>query len=59
MAEVNVILTTKVKWWVWLYVDTIRLFCLTFKTKPDLNKIKKIVAKGVSCDAHIEPCNNN
>ncbi len=54
MAEVNIIVTTKIKWWVWLYVDTIRLFCFTFKTKPDLNKIRKTIKKGVSCDAHVE-----
>lgn len=47
MAEQSRI-TVKVyfRWWVPLYVCGVRLFCMTFNTLPDPEKVARVIVRG-------------
>ncbi len=35
----------KIRWWVRLYLKALMLFCLTFNTFPDIEKVARFVVK--------------
>ncbi len=52
MAKITIPLRVKVAFWVPLYLKTLRLFCWTFGTVPDPEKVKETVLRGVTIYAN-------
>ncbi|WP_202598625.1 MULTISPECIES: hypothetical protein [unclassified Vibrio] len=50
-----IVLPIKVAFWVPIYLKTMALFCWTFGTQPDAQKVKETLKKGVligRCQSH-------
>ena len=45
----KLILVVKHPWWTKYYLRTLSLFCMTFNTKPDPEKVSKFILKHSSC----------
>ena len=39
----------KTPWWTGLYLKSLMLFCMTFNTTPDSNKVSKFILKHSTC----------
>lgn len=47
MVKIELTLTVKLAWWVMPYVQTLILFCKLMNTEPDMDKVEKIIHKGL------------
>lgn len=46
-------ITTKVSFWVPIYLRTLALFCWVFGTTPDESKVSQVVQKGIKVSVRL------
>lgn len=47
MATGSLVLTIKLAWWVPIYVHSLVLFCRSFNTEPDFDKVMRVLVRGI------------
>jgi hypothetical protein len=47
MSEGPIIATVKVRFWLLLYLDAVLLFCHLTGRKPDLEKVDRMIRRGI------------
>lgn len=47
MASVNLQIRIRLRWWLPLYIDGLCLFCKVFGTAPDMDRVDRMIARGI------------
>lgn len=47
VSKLKIGLVVKLKWWLPLYLNALQFFCIIAGRAPDVDKLAKIVAKGI------------
>lgn len=56
MPIVSLSVEVKSRWWLPVYIKTLKLFCMMFQCEPDYRKVGKFIAKyGISKKLKYEP----
>lgn len=48
MTKLTVDVKVNIAWWVPVYINMVKFFCVMMQCEPDYDKVKKIVMRGIT-----------